>query len=109
MTRVATLLLDIHSRLRLVDGLTGSTFQLPLTQQDLGDAVGLTKAHVNRSLKALEGTGLLERDGKVIRITDIDALSRLVNFKDRHGHVAVDWLPPTANASDINHQRVLQS
>jgi hypothetical protein len=57
----------------------------------------------------LEGTGLLERDGKVIRITDIDALSRLVNFKDRHGHVAVDWLPPTANASDINHQRVLQS
>ena len=109
MTRVATLLLDIHSRLRLVDGLTGSTFQLPLTQQDLGDAVGLTKAHVNRSLKALEATGLLERDGKIIRITDIDALSRLVNFNDRHGHVAVDWLPPTANASDIYHQRVLQS
>jgi hypothetical protein len=108
MTRVATLLLDIHSRLRLVDGLTGSTFQLPLTQQDLGDAVGLTKTHVNRSLKALEATGLLERDGKIIRITDIDALSQLVNFNDRHGHVSVDWLPPTANASDISHHRVLQ-
>ena len=104
LTRVATLLLDIHSRLRLVDGLTGSTFELPLTQQDLGDAVGLTKAHVNRSLKALEATGLLTREGKIIRITDVGALSRLVNFNDRHGHVAIDWLPPTANASDVDHR-----
>ena len=105
MTRVATLLLDIRSRLRVVDGLTGATFELPLTQQDLGDAVGLTKAHVNRSLKALEETGLLEREGKIIRITDVEALSQLVDFNDRHGHVATDWLPPPANASDMDHRR----
>ena len=97
MTRVATLLLDIRSRLRVVDGIEGSTFELPLTQQDLGDAVGLTKAHVNRSLKALTKTGLLERDGKVIRITDVEKLSDLVSFHDRHHHVATDWLPPRAN------------
>lgn len=97
MTRVATLLLDIRSRLRLVDGPSGSVFELPLTQQDLGDAVGLTKTHVNRSLKALEATGLLEREGKIIRIMDVDKLSALVGFKDRHSHVAVDWLPPSAN------------
>lgn len=106
ITRVATLLLDIRSRLRIVDGLEGSTFELPLTQQDLGDAVGLTKAHVNRSLKALEQTGLLEREGKIIRITDVDALSALVHFNDRHGHVAVDWLPPTSNGrSDMDHSQ----
>ena len=104
MTRVATLLLDIRSRLRVVDGLTGATFELPLTQQDLGDAVGLTKEHVNRSLKALEATGLLEREGKIIRIKDVDALTQLVGFNDRHGHVATDWLPPPASASDIDHR-----
>ena len=104
ITRVATLLLDIRSRLRLVDGLSGSTFELPLTQQDLGDAVGLTKSHENRSLKALEATGLLEREGKIIRITDVDALSAMFNFSDRHGHVAVDWLPPTSTRSDIDHR-----
>ena len=112
IARVATLLLDIRSRLRVVDGLDCSTFELPLTQQDLGDAVGLTKAHVNRSLKALEKTGLLEREGKIIRITDVDALARLVGFDDRHGHVAVDWLPPTSSSrvagpeqlrSDVHH------
>jgi CRP/FNR family transcriptional regulator len=66
-----------------------------LTQQDLGDAVGLTKTHVNRSLKALEATGLVERDGRLIRITDVEKLAELVNFTDRHGAIATDWLPPT--------------
>ncbi len=96
MTRIATLLLDIRSRLRLSDGIDGAVFELPLTQQDLGDAVGLTKTHVNRGLKALAATGLIERDGRVIRINDVTALAALVDFRDRHGHVATDWLPPVA-------------
>ncbi|MBB4618511.1 Crp/Fnr family transcriptional regulator [Sphingomonas abaci] len=97
-TRIATLLLDIRSRLRVVDGLRGSSFELPLTQKDLGDALGLTKTHVNRSLKALEATGLVERDGRVIRILDIDRLAALVDFRDRHQEIAVDWLPPVGAA-----------
>jgi len=95
VARIATLLLDIRSRLRVVDDLRGSSFELPLTQQDLGDAVGLTKTHVNRSLKALEATGLVERDGRLIRITDVEKLAELVHFTDRHGAIATDWLPPT--------------
>lgn len=101
-TRIATLLLDIRSRLRVVDGLDGSVFELPLTLQDLGDAVGLTNTHVSRSLKALEATGLLSRDGKVIRINDVDALAARVDFQDRHGGVATDWLPPVG-ASHMDH------
>ncbi|WP_085810799.1 Crp/Fnr family transcriptional regulator [Sphingomonas sp. TZW2008] len=102
-TRIATLLLDIRSRLRVADGLDGSTFELPLTQQDLGDAVGLTKTHVNRSLKALEETGLVERTGRLIRINDVDRLARLVDFKDRHGEIATDWLPTAGPRSDMDH------
>ncbi len=94
MNRIATLLLDIRSRLRVADRIEGTVFELPLTQQDLGDAVGLTKAHVNRTLKALEAKGLLEREGRIIRITDVDALAAMVDFKDRRSHVATDWLPP---------------
>jgi CRP-like cAMP-binding protein len=108
MTRIATLLLDIRSRLRIVDGVDGSVFELPLTQQDLGDSVGLTKAHVNRSLKALQATGLIEREGKIIRITDVNALADLVGFQDRHAHVATDWLPPVRAASDVNHSVAAQ-
>lgn len=109
MTRIATLLLDIRSRLRIADGAEGATFELPLTQQDLGDAVGLTKTHVNRGLKALAATGLIERDGRVIRINDVDALASLVDFHDRHSHVATDWLPPVGGNSDIDHLRSVRS
>ena len=93
MTRIGTLLLDIRSRLRVADGIDGAVFELPLTLQDLGDAVGLTKTHVSRTLKALGNEGLVVRDGKVIRIIDVDALTARVDFKDRHRHVATDWLP----------------
>jgi len=103
MTRIATLLLDIRSRLRLVDGLVGTTFEVPLTQQDLGDAVGLTKTHVNRSLKALEETGLVERHARVIRINDVERLTALVDFHDRHGEIATDWLPPVGTRGDMDH------
>jgi CRP-like cAMP-binding protein len=109
MTRIATLLLDIRSRLRIVDGIDGSVFELPLTQQDLGDSVGLTKEHVNRSLKALEQTGLIEREGKIIRITDVPALAEMVGFQDRHAHVATDWLPVSKRGSDLNQPLALQS
>ena len=108
LTRVATLLLDIRSRLQLVDVPDEGRFELPLTQQDLGDAVGLTKTHVNRSLKALENTGLLEREGKLIRITDVAALAAMVGFKDRHSHVATDWLPHTANG-DLSQRQSMNA
>jgi len=93
LTRIGTLLLDVRSRLRVVDGEDGSIFELPLTLQDLGDAVGLTKTHVGRTLKALEERELVERDGRIIRIINTEALADLVSFKDRHSDVATDWLP----------------
>lgn len=93
MNRIATLLLELRARLRIVDGEDGATFQLPLTQQDLGDATGLTKAHVNRSLRAWEETGLIVRRGRLMCITDVAALSTQVGFRDRHAVIATDWMP----------------
>jgi CRP/FNR family transcriptional regulator, anaerobic regulatory protein len=109
MTRIATLLLDIRSRLRVIDGIDGSTFALPLTQQDLGDEVGLTKAHVNRTLKALEAEGLIEREGKIIRLVEVEKLAAMVDFNDRHHHVAVDWLPPNTRKVDLDHQQAAKA
>ena len=91
--RIGKLLLDIRSQLKVVDGISGSTFELPLTLQDLGDATGLTKTHVSRTLRKLEDQQLLERDGRLIRIVDVDRLARQVGFVDRYGEVATDWLP----------------
>lgn len=92
MTRIGTLLLQIRNQLHVVDGPSGASFELPLTLQDLGDATGLTKTHVGRTLKALERDGLIQRDGKIIRIVDVEELAQMVAFKDRVTHIATDWL-----------------
>lgn len=52
----------------------------PLSQEDLGDATGLTKIHVNRTLKTMREQGLMEISSKYLHIHDVDALCRLGNF-----------------------------
>lgn len=52
----------------------------PISQEDIGDATGLTKIHVNRTLRTLREEGLMEISGKVLKIHDIDALCKLANF-----------------------------
>ncbi|WP_419827501.1 Crp/Fnr family transcriptional regulator [Sphingomonas sp.] len=91
--RLITLLLDMLARLRVTAGGVVDSFELPLTQADLGDATGMTKVHVNRTFRAMEAEGLIERKGKRVRIVDEPALIRAVDFVDRYGEVATDWLP----------------
>lgn len=52
----------------------------PLSQEDMGDATGLTKIHVNRTLKTMREQGLMEISSKTLKINDIDALCKLGNF-----------------------------
>lgn len=61
--RLATMVLDLHNRLRSRKLITTVTFLLPLTQQHIGEYLGLTEVHVNRVLKALrtERIACLER------------------------------------------------
>lgn len=92
--RISTLLLEILSRLRVGDPTITDTFDLNLTQADIGDATGLTKVHVNRTLKELDTAGLIERHGRVVKMLDEPAMIELAEFRDRHGHVATDWFPP---------------
>lgn len=94
--RLATLLLDMLARLRVTaDGVIDS-FDLPLTQSDIGDALGLTKVHVNRTIRALEHQGMIERTGRRIRILKEAELVRETGFVDRYGKLQIDWLPSAA-------------
>lgn len=94
LVRLATLLLDILARLRVTAGGVVESFDLPLTQKDVGDAVGLTKVHVNRTLGEMERRGMIERNGKRVRIVDEAALVAFTGFVDRYAVIQTDWLPP---------------
>jgi CRP-like cAMP-binding protein len=82
--RVSHLLLELFVRLTRVGMTEGMTFYMPLTQELIGDALGLTTVHVNRTLRSLRADKLIEIDGKSITILDFEALSLLSDFENSY-------------------------
>ena len=91
--RVAATLIEMRNRLRMLDKAIGSSFVLGLTQEEIGDATGLTAVHVNRMLRQLEDEGMIARDAGRVTFTDERALERAANFIDRYAGLDLGWLP----------------
>ncbi|MBV9827290.1 MAG: Crp/Fnr family transcriptional regulator [Alphaproteobacteria bacterium] len=73
--RIATLMLDFRGRLLQAGMAEGDSFNLPLTQEQLGEHLGLTIVHVNRILRRLREAGILTVNRGLVEIHDVDALS----------------------------------
>lgn len=86
--QIAHLICELYVRLEIT-GLIGAdrSFNLPLTQTELGEALGLSAVHVNRSLQQLRSEGLFTWQGQTIHILDWDALQRRAAFDDRYLHL----------------------
>jgi CRP-like cAMP-binding protein len=80
--RLAHLLLELHYRLlaRYPEYGDGPV-PLPLTQEILADACGLTTIHVNRTLKALRQDRLLELSHGQLQLLNRQALVSLTRFQ----------------------------
>lgn len=88
--RVACLILELFVRCRAQwPGNRIEEMYLPLTQEHLGDATGLTFVHVNRVLRSLRKEGILEFHHRRLRILDPD---RLVEVAGVDYHSAMSWL-----------------
>lgn len=73
--RIATLMLDFRGRLMQAGLVNGNQFHLPMTQEQLGDHLGLTLVHVNRTLRKLREEGILTVRSGLVLIHDVDALA----------------------------------
>nr|WP_231708409.1 Crp/Fnr family transcriptional regulator [Sphingomonas populi] len=91
--RVAAILIEMRNRARMLDKSVGDSFVLGLTQEEIGDATGLTAVHVNRMLRQLEDEGLIAREAGRVRFRDERALARSSNFVDRYEKLDLGWLP----------------
>jgi CRP-like cAMP-binding protein len=87
-TRIAHLLCEFALRLK-VAGLGGEDgYQLPMTQEQLGDTTGLTSVHVNRTIKQLEADGLIDRvSPRMISIGDWKKLAEVGDFDSHYLHL----------------------
>ena len=87
-TRIAHVLCEIALRLKVAGLGQPSGYQLPMTQEQLGDVTGLTSVHVNRTLKLLEAEGLIERmSPRSIGIGDWKKLAEVGDFDSAYLHL----------------------
>lgn len=94
--RVAHLLCEFALRLKEAGLGDGQTCQLPMTQEQIGDAVGLTSVHVNRTLKALESEGVIRRNRREIAFENWDKVRRVGDFSAMYLHL--DQTPQSQGA-----------
>lgn len=87
-TRIAHLLCEFSLRLKVAGMGDEENYQLPMTQEQLADATGLTPVHVNRSLKALEADELIHRSTpRAIHIGDWRKLAHAGDFDSAYLHM----------------------
>ncbi|MBV8776680.1 MAG: Crp/Fnr family transcriptional regulator [Alphaproteobacteria bacterium] len=79
--RVAHFLLEMQTRLQAI-GLAGDdSYRLPLTQELLADALGLSVQYVNQTLRQLREENLVIVERQQVTILDYDALAALADFE----------------------------
>jgi CRP-like cAMP-binding protein len=86
--RIAHMLCEFVARCQAAGLGSADSFHLPMTQEQIGDATGLTSVHVNRMLRALEDDGAISRDGRQLRIADWDRLRKIGDFDPAYLHAA---------------------
>jgi len=72
--RISVLLLDLYDRLRRHGLISRMTYNLPLTQEQMADHLGLTLVHVNRTLRRLREERIVLVDRQVVIIMDLERL-----------------------------------
>jgi CRP-like cAMP-binding protein len=85
--RVAHLLCEFARRLEVVGLGNNGGYELPMTQEQLADATGLTSVHVNRTLKGLEAEKLVERNKRHVGIPDWERLRSVAGFNETYLHL----------------------
>lgn len=79
--RLAHFILEMLTRLRAVGCAAERSFEMPLSQEGIGDVVGLSAPHVNRMLAELKSEGLIAMNGHEVTILDMAALQILGEFR----------------------------
>jgi CRP-like cAMP-binding protein len=80
LERLAHFLLEMLTRLQAIGGATADSFVMPLSQEAIGDVIGLSAPHVNRMLAELKRDGLIAMKRNEVTILDRAALQILGEF-----------------------------
>jgi CRP-like cAMP-binding protein len=97
--RLAHLFCELLERLERVGLVRNSAYELPLTQQDLADALGLSVVYVNRVLQGFRRDQVLTMSGRILHVLDLERLRQIGEF---HAGTFVGGAPPGGHPADKN-------
>lgn len=84
--RFAHIVVELRERLSVIGRIEGSAFDMPLTQEQLGDAMGITAVHANRIVKQLREEHVIDFHRGRMTVLDEGKLQELADFDVRYLH-----------------------
>ena len=85
--RMAHLFCELVTRLGAVGLAPDLTCDLPMTQPELADALGITSVHVNRTVRDLRAAGLIALRGRRLTVNDWAGLQEAAEFDPTYLHL----------------------
>lgn len=86
-SRIAHLFCEWVVRMRVVGLVEDHTCTMPLTQAEIGDALGVTAIHVNRTLRSMRKAGVASLQGNRLSVLDWEALKHAGEFNPTYLHL----------------------
>jgi CRP-like cAMP-binding protein len=84
--RLAHVMVELRERLKVVGRIAANSFDMPLTQEQIGEALGITAVHVNRVIRQLREDGILEFHRGRVTVLDEAKFQELADFDNRYLH-----------------------
>jgi CRP-like cAMP-binding protein len=84
IARMAQLFCELLVRLGVAGVADELSYDFPLTQAELGETLGLTSVHVNRTLQELRRLALIEVQDRRVTIFDLKGLKNIAEFDDEY-------------------------
>jgi len=94
--RIAHLMCEVFLRLRAVSLADGYAIPWPMTQAEIGDAMGLSLVHVNRTIQELRSAGLITLRDQRLTILDWEGLKAAGDFDLAYLHMDLPESPGSA-------------
>ncbi|AIQ91074.1 MULTISPECIES: Crp/Fnr family transcriptional regulator [Methylobacterium] len=85
--RMAHLFCELVTRLGAVGLAPDRTCELPMTQPELADALGITSVHVNRTIRDLKSAGLITLRDRRLTVHDWPGLQAAAGFDPAYLHL----------------------
>jgi CRP-like cAMP-binding protein len=87
LNALAHVMCEFVLRMRVMGLAEDEECELPMTQAELGDALGISTVHVNRTLQELRAAGLIRLQGARLTVLDWERLKEVGEFDPTYLHL----------------------